>query len=267
MMTSGVSYTQAATTATKTKTDGGNLDRNAFLNLLVTQLKNQDPTNPMKDQEFIAQLASFSSLEQMQQMNQGFDSLTKSYASSQAFSMTGKWIDYQSPLDPTVTLTGMVESVSYEDGTPLLKVGQMAVGMDNVMRVYPDIASVGDTRAPEQAVSLIGKEIDYVDKTTGDLLTGKVKSVAMENGTPKLDMGSSTIAVTDVIRLHQSETGMDNEQVITTANTMVNRRIDYQDLNGETHSGVVKEVSIAKDWPSLLVGSDVVNINRVLKVY
>lgn len=53
-----------------TKTDDGNLGRNAFLNLLVTQLQHQDPTQPQADGEFLAQLATFSQLEQLQQMNQ-----------------------------------------------------------------------------------------------------------------------------------------------------------------------------------------------------
>lgn len=46
-----------------------NLDKDAFLRLLTTQLANQDPLNPMEDREFIAQLAQFTSLEQMQELN------------------------------------------------------------------------------------------------------------------------------------------------------------------------------------------------------
>jgi flagellar basal-body rod modification protein FlgD len=45
------------------------LGKNDFLNLLITQLKNQDPLNPMKDTEFIAQLATFSTVEQIGNMN------------------------------------------------------------------------------------------------------------------------------------------------------------------------------------------------------
>lgn len=51
---------------------GDNLGKDAFLNLLVAQLSNQDPLNPMEDKEFIAQMAQFSTLEQVQSLNKNF---------------------------------------------------------------------------------------------------------------------------------------------------------------------------------------------------
>ncbi len=56
------------------------LGKDAFLKLLVTQLQNQDPLNPLDDKEFIAQLAQFSSLEQMTNISEGITSLTEKTA-------------------------------------------------------------------------------------------------------------------------------------------------------------------------------------------
>jgi flagellar hook assembly protein FlgD len=61
-------------TVSPTDKDSG-LGRDAFLNLLVTQLQHQDPTQPQADGEFLAQLATFSQLEQLQRMNQTLEQL------------------------------------------------------------------------------------------------------------------------------------------------------------------------------------------------
>lgn len=59
------------------ETKKNDLDKDAFLRLLTTQLANQDPLNPMEDKEFIAQLAQFSSLEQMQNLNKNVENLSE----------------------------------------------------------------------------------------------------------------------------------------------------------------------------------------------
>ena len=60
------------------------LGRDAFLNLLVTQLQHQDPTQPQADGEFLAQLAQFSSLEQLQQVNQKLDTISTFFTQIQS---------------------------------------------------------------------------------------------------------------------------------------------------------------------------------------
>ncbi|MDW8061026.1 MAG: flagellar hook capping FlgD N-terminal domain-containing protein, partial [Thermomicrobium sp.] len=66
----GAPGTSNGTPATTGIGPGGRLDKQAFLMLLVAQLKNQDPLNPMQDREFIAQLAQLNTLEQLQQLNE-----------------------------------------------------------------------------------------------------------------------------------------------------------------------------------------------------
>lgn len=84
-------YTGTANaTAAKAKKE---LDQQDFMNLLITQLKNQDPLNPVKDTEFIAQLASFSSLSQISSMNTNLEKFLaeqQKQNSAAAVSMIGK---------------------------------------------------------------------------------------------------------------------------------------------------------------------------------
>lgn len=69
--------------AAEQKNTMGDLDKDAFLKLLTTQLGNQDPLNPTEDREFIAQMAQFSSLEQMQNLNDTFKTEIKSIQETQ----------------------------------------------------------------------------------------------------------------------------------------------------------------------------------------
>ncbi|MDP1569076.1 MAG: flagellar hook capping FlgD N-terminal domain-containing protein [Vicinamibacterales bacterium] len=79
MTTNGISgvggTTTGAAAALPDRTD--QLGRDAFLNLLVTQLQHQDPTNPMADADFIAQLATFSQLEKLSEIADGIAKLNK----------------------------------------------------------------------------------------------------------------------------------------------------------------------------------------------
>ena len=74
--TSSTQSTSPADQSTK-KPEADPLGRDTFMKLLLTQLQHQDPTQPQADGEFLAQLAQFSSLEQLQQMNAKLDSIAK----------------------------------------------------------------------------------------------------------------------------------------------------------------------------------------------
>ncbi len=68
--TSGTYGTAADTTGNTTKTKPGEVDKNMFLQLMVAQLRNQDPLNPSDGTQFVAQLAQFQQLEQTLNMSQ-----------------------------------------------------------------------------------------------------------------------------------------------------------------------------------------------------
>lgn len=97
---SGVSST-TATSAAK-----ANVDYQSFLKLLVAEMKNQDPTQPMDSTQYIAQLASFSQVEQSIQVNAKLDSLLQLSQLSQASSIIGRTVT-----SGDKTVSGIVNSV------------------------------------------------------------------------------------------------------------------------------------------------------------
>lgn len=108
------------------------LNRDAFMHLLVTQMQYQDPMKPMDDTQFIAQLAQFSSLEQMQQVNHNLQLLAQMNAASQASSLIGKQITANSDGG---AVSGRVDAVSLEDGQLTLVVGSTRINLGDVSRI------------------------------------------------------------------------------------------------------------------------------------
>ena len=106
--TSSTSQSTAATSAAASK---NMLDYNTFLQLLIAEMKNQDPTKPMDSQQFIAQLASFSNVEQGIKMNQKLDSLMTSMALSQADGVIGRTVTSSDG-----TISGTVAALRVVDG-------------------------------------------------------------------------------------------------------------------------------------------------------
>lgn len=108
-----VSPTSSAGTAnTQAASSAGNVDYQSFLKLLVAQMKNQDPTEPMDATQYVAQLAAFSQVEQSIQVNKKLESILQSTAVSQADSLLGRTIT-----SADGETTGVVASVKlFADG-------------------------------------------------------------------------------------------------------------------------------------------------------
>ena len=263
MAVSGVSSTTSSSTDL-TSVANKTLDKNAFLKLLVTQLQNQDPMNPMQDQDFISQLAQFSSLEQMQQMNTSFTGLNSSAASTQAFSMVDHWVDYSDPSTGTV-YTGKVDGVAYEDGQPKLVIGSGKVALSNVVHVYPDAGSLGKSKLSSQAISMIGKTVNYYDAATGAAMSGKVDSVSFSDGWPVLNIGSALVDARNVIGA-QSQPSSGSSDLVAQANAMVGRTISYTAYDNTTVTGKVTSVKVNNGVPALTVDGKSVDLSQVTKI-
>lgn len=132
----------------------GELGKDDFLKLLITQVQNQDPMNPSSDTDFIAQMAQFSALEQMQNLNQSF-----SY--STGFSMMGKYITGEikdADTDKVKLVTGRVDSVRVNAGKVYAVVGNDEVPVDKIAKVSDnDIGMSANVADYSNMIGLLGK--------------------------------------------------------------------------------------------------------------
>ena len=102
------------------KTEGGQMGKDQFLKLFVAQLQHQDPMNPMEDSEFMGQMASFSTLEQVSNLAAANERIANSLQSTNAIGLIGRTVTYVDGDDQVHT--GKVEKVTTTDGKPLLTV-------------------------------------------------------------------------------------------------------------------------------------------------
>lgn len=175
------------------ETGNSMLGKDAFLKLLITQLQNQDPTNPMDDREFIAQMAQFSSLEQMQNMTKAMESLLLSQQQSQLMGYTNfigkdvKWHELTEEKDKEGNFivkegNGVIQSVQFKDGEAIFTLTDgKTIGSGNISGVLGNGSSVVNSEsALVQASAMIGKKVTY--KEDDNEIEARVISVSNKDG-------------------------------------------------------------------------------------
>lgn len=121
-----------STQATGTK-DRMELGQDAFMKLLLTQLKYQDPMAAMDDREFMVQLAQFTSLSELQKLNEAISEMTSAQSLTGASALIGKTV---SGLDGSgQPVTGMVEAALVREGEVRLRVAGTEVALNTVKEV------------------------------------------------------------------------------------------------------------------------------------
>lgn len=192
------------------KTGGNTLGKDEFLNLLMTQLQNQDPMNPMQDKEFIAQMATFSSLEQMTNIATSMEMLLQSQEQN-------KLIAYTEFVGKEVTWHKIEEGE--EGGSPVVtegtgKVARVEFTGENVVFVLDDGTKLEPANISEihketadnqimQASMLIGRTVTYLDEDKTEK-SALVKSVTFKNGKIEFVLGNeaqTTINSSQILKI------------------------------------------------------------------
>ena len=128
-------------TANTTTTPSNTVDKTTFLKLLVMQMRDQDPLNPMSSENFMGQIAQFNQLEQSINLNDSFDNFMSFQALTQASSLIGKDVQaiYQGD-EGNEMVNGKVDEVIFINNTPILKLSSgYEVPIQSVVRVGTDL--------------------------------------------------------------------------------------------------------------------------------
>lgn len=128
------SYTKTETDGKITKdrenmTPGGELDKEAFLQLLVAQMQYQDPLEPTDNTEYISQLANFSSLEQMQNMSESMSNMSAASDLQRATALVGKYVTV---VDQGSNVSGKVDAIEIKDGSAYLSINGISYPLSSL---------------------------------------------------------------------------------------------------------------------------------------
>lgn len=252
--TDGTSSTQ---NNTKRRTvEDNELGKDAFLQLLVTQLQYQDPLNPMDNTEFIAQTAQFTALEQMKNLN-------TTMTNAQAYGLIGKTVYAQSYNENTnkyEDVTGVVSSVSVKAGKPYLMIGEKEVEYSNVQSVLDAGQSTIDKNlVVSQAMALIGKTVQAItldkDSNPNGFIEGKVDTVKFVAGVPVLSVNGKDVYTYEVVSV------ADETRLIGKPITAEYKNTETGSM--ETVEGTISDVSFDKDTVYLLIGNRKVAVKDI----
>ncbi|MCI3919021.1 flagellar hook assembly protein FlgD [Paenibacillus sp. TRM 82003] len=126
----------ASTNTNKSNGGGNEMGKDQFLKILLTQLRNQDPMQPMQDREFIAQMAQFSSLEQMMNMGSEIKMLRQSLGfASGLIGQQVTWTTFDETGKPTGELSGVVDAIVMKDGVQYAKVNGGDINLEHVTAI------------------------------------------------------------------------------------------------------------------------------------
>ncbi|MFC5734991.1 flagellar hook assembly protein FlgD [Cytobacillus gottheilii] len=193
------------------KTGSDVLGKDDFLKILMAQLQNQDPSSPMEDKDFIAQMATFSSLEQMTNMNTTLQSFLKMQEQSQMISYNafiGKEVSWHKVSEaegendvPVIEEgTGKVASIQFKDNSVNF------ILEDGTKLTPANISQVNETskeNAMLQASMMIGKTVTYLDADKKEHIAS-IQSVSFKNGKTSFqldDEAKTAISSSQIVKI------------------------------------------------------------------
>lgn len=229
-----------------------------FFNLFAAQMSNQDMMNPQENTEFIAQMAQFTSL-------QGIKQIQEYQLSSYAVSYVGKQVSIAEINDITGdldTITGTVESITFYDGTPKAVVNGKTYDLFKIMEVNTT-ASGGANSALSDASKYVGQTVRLIHENTKtgipDVITGVVDKVTLIDGKPYVVIKDTEYPASEIQSIIDSDY-QKLQEAMDEAKSYLGKTVTIAmpDFEGNTTqiTGEVTKASVHFGQPYVTVGDE-----------
>ncbi len=189
-----------------------------FLNMLITELRNQDPLDPADSSEILNQITQIKEIHASEALTTTLHSLFMGQSLATAASMMGKWV-VQLDDDNTVLAAGEIECVWIEDGKPRFQVGDDVLGLQEVSQVYNETEGQVLRAALEAVGSTVRGSTDPTPLVpVPQEIEGVIDRISLVNGSIKIHVGNHTIDIANVTALVSDGDGTtDNTDTIESA--------------------------------------------------
>ena len=225
---SGVSDASALEAATTSTYGGQDLDREAFMSLLTTQMQNQDPLSPMANEEFIAQLATFSSLEQLMGLNTmtqavslGINSLNNAamvdlvgqhvVAEGDEFAYDGEG-GHELMFDAESTTSSSTLTIYDEDGNVVNSYDLGALDAGEGSWTWDGEDSDGQpVEAGTYRFEITAEDAEGESVEVTEYVHGEIDEMDFSSGSPEPSVNGVAVDLADLVRLTSGDGSVDGE--------------------------------------------------------
>jgi flagellar basal-body rod modification protein FlgD len=251
-----------------------NMDLGQFIKLLVTEMQNQDPMNPMDNSEILQQISQLRAIASNDKMTTSLTSLKlqQDMVSGNAMlNQTVKAVDTAG-----ISVTGKVDKVSIADNKVQLHIGEHTVNLTGVSEIKGDetmdskMTTALTSMQLQQDVASGNALLNQTVKgktSNGTVITGKVDKVTVDGNKVQLHIGANMIDLTNLTEVNGSTIStLQNQQNLVSGSALLYRLITGKSEAGETITGYVDQVSVDGDKVQLHIGNNIIDLDNVTNI-
>lgn len=177
------------------------VDADDFLKMMITELQNQDPLDPMDNRQILEQIGQIREIVSNDRLTETLEAAFLGQNLATASKMMGQWIVTLADDGESVLAAGRVDQVSIEDGVPKLHVGSSKIKLKDISVIQSEV----DALKLAAAMDMIGQKIRAITDDTPSLasqeVVGNVDRVSFNNGLVKLHIEDHTIDPDNVLEI------------------------------------------------------------------